>query len=239
MNTIGDDYVWGSPLIALRAEPAFTKCVMVEYGEWNYRALKARTASYGDRAVSTKGDVNVDLLPLMRNNIPRWAPCVCVLDPEGTEVAWSTIERLAAFRRGKYKIELLLLFDADGLVRVMPNLLDVHSLSAMNRVFGNRDWVELLLRRHPGDLDTPQKVQFALVRMYRDQLLNLGYEKVIARPIKRDSRTGPVQYYLVFATDSAAGEKIMTHCFETVFQPEPGFVTPWLPGLEPPPELHR
>jgi len=53
--------------------------------------------------------------------------------------------------------------------------------------------------------------------LYVEGLRGLGYQHVLNREIREQSRGGRVKYFLVFATDHPAGAKIMNHCFDTVF----------------------
>ncbi len=69
----GDLHVWGSPLIALRTRPQFTRCVLLELDIQSCDALRSRTAPYSDRAAIIRGDVNRDLVPAVREHVPAWA----------------------------------------------------------------------------------------------------------------------------------------------------------------------
>ena len=112
--------VWGSPLIALRTMPAFEQCILLEKVQGLAKALETRTRAFGSRRVVRKGDVNLDLASLVREQVSPSAPCFCLLDPEGTELHWATIEALAALPRKRFKPELLILFPSNELVRLLP-----------------------------------------------------------------------------------------------------------------------
>jgi hypothetical protein len=52
------------------------------------------------------------------------------------------------------------------------------------------------------------------VRLYAGGLRRLGYKTVLDRQIMKS--TGHPMYFLIFATDHGAGERIMNHCFDQV-----------------------
>jgi three-Cys-motif partner protein len=232
----GDALVWGSGLVALQTEPPFTKALLMEYDKRNAAALKQRAEPFGDHATVRHGDVNVDLLPAMRAEIPRRAPILCVLDPEGIqELHWETVAQLSQFRIGQYKTELLILLNLDGAGRVLPLWEVGQWAEEYLDAFFPFDWRGIWAARTNGELDTVG-VRRALMAMYRNGLRELlHYRTVLWRPIRLDGREGRLKYVLMFATDNLAGEKIMNHCFTKIFPREDQV---HLPGFEPPPSLH-
>ena len=48
-------HVWGSPLLALRTEPRFERCILIELRPGNVQALRLRTQAFGNRARVTQG----------------------------------------------------------------------------------------------------------------------------------------------------------------------------------------
>lgn len=104
-----DELVWGSPLLALRNEPTFAKCLFMDLNKKNIESLEGRTETYRPRAVVRRGDCNRDLIPSMEELLNRHNPCLCLLDPEGSELAWETVAAISRFKKGRYKAEQLIL----------------------------------------------------------------------------------------------------------------------------------
>lgn len=226
-----DELVWGSALIALQTVPEFSKCLLMELGRPQVRALEARARSFGSRAVVHQGDFNVDLLPLMEREIDRRAPCLCLLDPEGMEVHWPTIEALAAFRTGRYRVELLILFQVDGLSRVMPlYTVEPWAEPGLFKFWGHEEWRPIHERRARGEL-LADEARTEYLKLYVKGLRKLGYT-VLNREIRQAGRSGRIKYFLIFATNNKTGENIMKWCFDRVFPRDEPQV--FLPGLEPP-----
>jgi three-Cys-motif partner protein len=91
----------GSPILGLETQPEFTRCLLMEANPAHFRALRARTARYQGRAIALPGDSNRDLVPAMENQVDPRSPCLCVLDPEGSELQWSTVRDISQFRHGR------------------------------------------------------------------------------------------------------------------------------------------
>lgn len=206
-SKIRDREINGSPLIALEAEsPKATRVIASELDKRAHGALRARTASYGERAEILNRDAN-EAIGAMLALIPSKAPAFAFLDPEGSELKWETVEAIANHKRGRSpnKVEQLVLFPTDmGFVRLGRDYPDY-----VTRIFGNDDWREIERRRRGRSIDAEQ-ARTEYVRLYADQLKALGYATVLDRQITKPNRAP--MYFLLFATDHAAGEKIMDHC---------------------------
>lgn len=210
-STIRDKPIDGSALIALRAEsPLATKVIVAEKHAGAFQALTHRTQRYGDRVVRFNGDAN-GIVGSMLELIPRRAPTFCFLDPEGSELEWETVEAIAEHKRGHspYKVEQLILFPTDmGFVRLAPDHPEL-----VTRIYGHDRWQEIYERRNAGDIDA-EEARGEYVRLYADGFKRLGYETVLDRQITKSS--GAPMYFLIFATDNDAGERIMDWVFDRV-----------------------
>lgn len=98
----------GSPLIAAAGQPPFTSMFWVDADGHNAASLRAHRQDFSDRRIQVlQSDANEAIDNILRQ-IPRNEPVFAFLDPEGSELAWSTIEKLARHRVGR-KVELFLL----------------------------------------------------------------------------------------------------------------------------------
>lgn len=210
---------WGSPVLGLLADPPFKRCIAMDLSERDVEALRSRVQQFGDRAVVEVGNCNVDLLPLMERTITggdRFQPCLALLDPEGPHLAWSTVAAISRFRRGRRKAEQLILLPTHmGFIRELPlhNPITSWAERDLRRVYGNDDWRGIWERRkETGDTD---RATTEYVQLYEEQLRALGYRTVLDVEIKREGRRGPTLYFLIFATDHPAGERIMDSLFDS------------------------
>lgn len=211
-----DDLLWGTPLVCVAAEPQVPTILAMDLGEDEVEALRARTAGYSDRIQVLRGDVNEDLLREMENHLSRSAPTLCILDPEGMELNFSSVEAVSKFRSGRTKAEVLILFPTHtGFLRVLTDKGGGFPWAPehLDRMFGTTRWKDIWQRRQagmPSELATEQYVQ-----LYGEQLRGLGYTHVLDRQIRERGRKGRLGYYLMFGSQHDAGGRIMDHCFDT------------------------
>ncbi len=210
-STTRDTEINGSAQIALETgSPEATKVIVAEQNATSFKALEHRTQRYGDRVAQFNADAN-EIVEDMLALVTRRAPAFAFLDPEGSELAWATVEALAEHKRGHSpnKIEQLILFPTDmGFVRLAPDYPEL-----VIRIFGHERWKDIYERRERGEISAEQ-ARGEYVRMYGDGLKGLGYRTVLDRQIKKAG--GQPMYFLIFATDNAAGEKIMDSVFDRV-----------------------
>jgi three-Cys-motif partner protein len=216
-----DEWLLGSTLIALETEPAFAKCLAIELRADDAAVLAQRAHAYGSRAVIVQGDANSELVGAMDREIPHRGPSFVLLDPEGTELEWSTVAGAARHRHGPRKSELLILFATEGVNRMLPVEAEIerHNEMALNRMFPPQaDWRSVWLARRDGEF-TPTEARLQYVEQYMLGLWALGYAAVLRREISRSS--GGLVYHLVFATDHPTGERIMTSVFGSMHSNRP------------------
>jgi three-Cys-motif partner protein len=201
----------GSPVIALDAKPPqATQVIAAESHPKSFGALRQRTEQYEKRALLFNGDAN-EIVGEMLAPIPNAAPTFSFLDPEGSELDWKTVEAIADHKRGHSptKIEQLILFPTDtGFMRLAPDYPNF-----VTRIFGHEDWLAIHERRQANEL-SPDEARSEYVRLYAEGLKRLGYKIVLDRQITKSSNQP--MYFLIFATDHDAGERIMDHCFDQV-----------------------
>jgi three-Cys-motif partner protein len=210
-STIRDAPINGSALIALEAEaPRATRVIVAEKNRSAFEALEHRTAHYGDRAVRVNDDANRAVEDLLVH-IPKRAPAFAFLDSEGSELEWNTVAAIAEHKRhlSSNKIEQLILFPTDmGFVRLAPDHPEL-----VTRIYGHDRWKDIYDRRVANQI-TAEQARSGYVRLYGQGLSDLGYGTVLDRQIKKAN--GSPMYFLIFATDNTAGEKIMNWVFDQV-----------------------
>jgi len=209
----------GSTQIALGIEPRFTKLVFFELPDPAAR-LRAdiEWARPADRRWRVEeGDCN-QTLPSALSSLRRvrWAPTFAFLDPRGLQVEWSTVQTLADWRRNrKTKVEQWILMPEPAIARVLGLSGVQGRLSAerLDQLFGCRDWLPIHQGRRSGSL-TPDDMRAEFVNLYRWRLENvLGYDTTHALQIVATG--GQPVYTLIFATDSAPGDAIMGHLYNS------------------------
>ena len=211
-----EGYFPGSPRIAFNIEPTFTRIALFEKPE---RAKDLRSSiqssSHNVRHWEVfPGDCNDTIdegLEFLEN---RRAPTIAFLDPFGLQVNWRTLEKLASWKKGKRKIELLILFPEPALSRVIYAEIakGKSSVDLINKVYGTEDWVAIYQRRRNGTLDA-SSMRKEMVNLYGSRLESvLQYKKARAIGIRDNNK--PI-YTLFFATDHPVGDDIMEYIYES------------------------
>ncbi len=206
----------GSPLIAAKATPPFARQFWVDADPRNAASLRAHRDDFPNRGIEViQGDANLAIDGILRL-IPTTQPALAFLDPEGSELAWKTICKIAAHKRPEYlKIEQFILFATDtGIVRFFPHdhkkMIYADKLDRM--LTDPAAWRALYALR---DTLTAAEFRRRLLSLYVNGLRCLGYQHVPdARLVRRPD--GRPLYFMVFATDHPAGESIMTAALNAV-----------------------
>lgn len=169
------------------------------------------------RFTVVRGDSNVTIdatLSQLRGAGKSWQPTFAFIDPYNIgSLHWATLEKLANFKvkpRSKYKVELWLLFMGSAIQRQLG--LDSASQGKMvTRLFGCEDW-------RPINEGLSGEIAFdEYTNLMRWRLENvLGYARTHTLRIKNIS--GAYIYDLIFATDNAAGDRIMADVYNSAIR---------------------
>lgn len=214
-----DRLMWGSPLIAAQARPAFEKVLAMELDPKMVAALQSRAARFGNLVVE-QGDTNESLVSFMGAHIPRNRPVLCLLDPAKMNLRMETVRAVARFRSHQTnRTELIILFPSHMSVwRMFPTQgADALAEGTLTELFGTDAW------RDPWNAERQRfisrlQLRERLLDLYLQQLRDLGYKHVETREVRDRGRIGKKLYDLVFATTNDAGRNIMKWCFSNIYE---------------------
>jgi three-Cys-motif partner protein len=236
----------GSANLCFAAEPPFTEVYLIEKDPARAEKL-ARIAAEHPGARAICGDVNEEIPRLLASLNPK-APTLAFLDAQGTELGWETVRALADHKRGRgrCKIELLVLFPLQMSYRRMMDFKSGRGVSPANArrldfaLGAETPWREIVSRRLIGEIETPEEMEHAFLDAYCDGLhRRLGYEHVLHYAVAASN--GVPLYYLVFASDSDVGKRIVRHEFGASHTEQAQLfnVAPYTPGLTYDPDRSR
>lgn len=200
----------GSPVLAAQVThdlPYDIRCLNIEENDLNFASLQDATSTF-THVVNHLADFNeiVDLVLKKVENCPSFF----FLDSYGPkDLPMSGLIDRIALR--KFPTDILIRYDAEGLRRIAgayeKDLLrrgaHAHNLT---RTFGGDGWREILQEQSSGK----QRDQ-RLLSYYREQLTSIRngrFKHTAAYPIR--TIEGKLKYYLVFATGSRLGVKLMS-----------------------------
>ena len=206
-----EGYFPGSPKIALNIEPAFTR---IAFFEKHYKANALVSSIQDTEPHKTRswkvfsGDCNVTIdegLEYIRN---RRAPTIAFLDPDGLQVNWTTLEKLAKWKRNsKTKMELFILFN----VSALPRVIGARHTNKLNNFYGTEKWDSIYLLHRKRSLDA-NSLRKQLVNLYRWRLEEkLKYETTHVIGIGDNNIP---KYALIFATDHSVGDRVMNYIYK-------------------------
>lgn len=202
-------------------EPAFTRLRYFEL-ESHATDLESRLRTeYPTRDILVYGGDCNDSIPRALDDLRdlRWAPTFAFLDPDGMELAWTTLRALADHKRGyrpegsskrEFKVEMWMLFPSGGLMRTLaldPERLRQSDAQRATRLFGTESWRPIYEARRSNEIkgSTARDAYVNLMRWRLER--DLGYEWTHPLEIK-NLRGNPI-YHMILATDNQAGTRIM------------------------------
>jgi three-Cys-motif partner protein len=178
------------------------------------KAAQPATASSGSKIARDiriyRGDFNAKVDEILSaGDITEKEATFCLLDQRTFECQWSTVEKLAGYKRSGHKIELFYFLANGWLERALSGQKD---LDVLARWWGQDDWTEL--RKMSRD----ERRDALVLRVKRD----LGYQSVKAWPIYERQNGGAVMYYMIHATDHPEAPTLMSRAYRhTVLPLEP------------------
>ena len=205
----------GSAELALGVSPPFTHVRLFERRAARATALRALPRPSGTDLEVIEGDCNVEMARVLAG-LPAQAPSFAFLDPDGMELHWSTIRRIADHKRSyaeqhnRSKVEMWVLFSTGGMVRMLGGNREFAEAQGFPqkgaRLYGAwGPWQAVWEARIDGRIG-PGDAKRAYLYLYMDRLAGLGYKHLLVRPIENSRNE---LYEMVFATDHPAGAQIM------------------------------
>ncbi|MEM3580931.1 MAG: three-Cys-motif partner protein TcmP [Candidatus Bathyarchaeia archaeon] len=149
-----------------------------------------------ERTTVINGDVN-EVLPRILEKLDKdpLSHFVCFVDPEGTEVNWSTMKRLL-----ESKGDVIYNYMCSGVAR---NINALQSVDRLNMFFGSEDWTKYR--------DLPEKSE-NLFNLYLNNIRNLRKTTV---DVKVNSDLA-FHYHLIFAFRKSGWEHILNDVKEKI-----------------------
>lgn len=218
-----EDVMLGSPLLALTTRFSYDNLFLVEMGIDEFNALDTRVgASERDsRVMLYNEDCNlaVDTVVERIGQIDRefidgiW-PCLnlAFLDPEGLEIEWQTVKKLASLQR----MDLIINFSTSGITRNARLAVDNEDFTTVDRFFGTRNWRSVYERARSGG---SAAVRRALIDFYLSRLQDMGYVETKRQEKEFKNQRNVQIYTMIFASKDDLGIKFWNGAVEEVRQP--------------------
>jgi len=216
------EYLKGSPRVALEIQYPFSKYVFIESDPARARDLEALRDAHPERAndiVVRTGDCNEYISKRLLDPRRSWAKlrAVVFLDPFGMQVPWQTIERMAKTKA----IEVFVNFPVGMAIQRLLRRDAQYTPSQQKKLdqyFGSSEWFDVVYRSSTGLFGAPLRDKaadsnLALTRWYQLRLKeHFGFASD-PRLIRRSSNR-PL-YYLIHAGPNKTGARIAQYILST------------------------
>ena len=218
------DILLGSPILALTARFPFDNLFFVEIGKTEFDALETRVGASdrGARAKLYNDDCNVAVDRIVKSvsqmdgkYVPgKWPSLnLAFLDPEGLEVEWKTVEKLASLNR----MDLIINFSTSGITRNAGQFADREEDTIFDRFFGTREWRSLYQRKRQFG---SAAVRRELIDYYLSRLNEMGYVKTKRQEKEFTNQRNVQVYTMIFASKHDLGIQFWNDAVQEVMQPK-------------------
>jgi len=219
MDADSQQYIDGSPLVALRCDPPFDEYRFIEVSRSRLENLRRRVQSeFAERRVLFHQDNANEVL---RDQVAHQITYrdhqrgFVFLDPYGLQVDFQTIRRLAESKA----FDIFVNFSVMGINRILERtqLPDTHTAGLLTRVMGDADWAADLYVTQRGLFEGEEQTRRARLdpALVADQYLQRIRQlfRFVSEPVlMRNSREAPL-YSLFLASHNEAAVRITNDIF--------------------------
>ena len=213
--------ILGSPLIALTQKQLFDRYYFSDLDENNIIALRQRCNKYTEhtKIMFKAEDANIfvdEVVDDIKKNDSKfesgkWSSSLnlAFLDPNGLELHWRTVARLAELRT-----DLIIYYSQMGISRNVLNEINLPPDTSIDLFFGDTAWRNIYKNNPPDN----KRLHRALLDYYKNKLGDFGYkvEDPLDEPVFRNSKEAPI-YRLLFVSKHPLGNKFWTDVTKRYF----------------------
>jgi three-Cys-motif partner protein len=211
------DPVQGSPAIALNFENGFDEYHFVDLDGQNIEALRELGDETG-RIFAYHGDCNAVLRDQVLPRFSRTSQkrALCLLDPYNLNPSWNVISNIGEAGTMDLLMNFMVMDIKMNMALPLPEDIPQVQANRMTRFWGSEGWKEVLYRQEPGLFGevTERESEDKLVHEYCRRLHDVAGFKYVADFLPVRNSKNATMYYLLFASNSQAGTKIVGDIFK-------------------------
>lgn len=199
----------GSPLIALNTKYPFSNYIFNEVDKNSFSALEQRTIPYKTNSDIKlyNSDCNIVIdevvkqLEINQKNSLNFS----FIDPEGLQVRWETVEKLASVRR----MDILLYYPVEALNRNMRKCINCNEDTKIDWFFGGNKWRDIYQSLE--SQNNLSNIHRELMDLIKSNLKKFGYIDFSSdhfqeiEPLIRNKERNAPLYRLIFASKHNLG----------------------------------
>jgi three-Cys-motif partner protein len=216
LSRTSGEMVEGSPLIALSTNPPFHEYHFIDTEQQRARQLRELAGERPDVFVYSE-DCNQVLL---REVFPRarygdYRRALCLLDPYNIDLTWQVIEAAGKARSVEVFVNLMIMDINRNAMRRNPDESIQSKMDQLTKLWGDESWKEAGYATDRDLFGEPEKVsneEFA--EAFRQRLKKKAGFKYAPSPMPMKTRSNSTIYYLYFASQKPAAERIVSDIFD-------------------------
>lgn len=208
------EFVPGSPLIALSVEPPFKEYYLIDIDSDKIAELKRLTQTNTTVHI-LEGDCNKKLLNDVFPKIQykEYKRGLCLLDPYGLHLDWKVIHTAGQMK----SIDMFLNFPVADINRNVlwnnPKDVDPDDILRMNSFWGDDSWkdvaysvLDMFGEKHKSDNET-------IASAFRERLHKVAGFQYVSFPLPMRNSRNAVVYYMFFASQKKVADDIIIDIF--------------------------
>lgn len=208
------EYVRGSPTNALLVTPPFKHYYFIDLDNARCELLRQIAGPRSDVTIEG-GDCNSVLVQKVIPNIQYEDKRrgLCVLDPYGLHVKWTTTAAIASTRTMEIFYNFSI-YDANlNVLLTDPSTADPEQVQRMTEVWGDDSWQDVAYSR---DLfgNPVKEPPIAIAKAFQQRLRDIAGFGYVPDPLPVRLPTGATLYYLFFASHKPVARDIVTWIFD-------------------------
>jgi len=212
------EYVDGSPRIALGLAPSLTRYHFIEQADWRVEKLeKLRTEFPNHNIAIYDGDCNKilreQILPQLSYSTKKRA--IAFVDPFGMQFEWETMKYLAQTKTVEVLLNFPVMAINRGVLRKHPEMISEASEERLDRFWGTKDWMMDLYMEEPTlfGIETVKRPHSGKEFGYAfKKRLGEIFRHCSSPILMTNSKNAPL-YCILFAGHNATGKKIAEGIF--------------------------
>jgi three-Cys-motif partner protein len=216
------DLVWGSPTSVLLVSPPFAEYHFIDLDQGNIDTLEemVRSRTIGPYDPNATHFYNADCNHVLLSDVfPRvryedYARALCLLDPYGLHLDWSVIRTAGHMRSVEIFLNFPIMDINRNVLRHDRSDVDPIQVERLTRYWGDESWRAAAYSTAGNLFGFEEKTSnAALAEAFRTRLKSVAGFAFVPQPIPMKNSRGAVVYYLYFAAQKPAAEKIVKDIF--------------------------
>ena len=209
------EIVDGSPLIALKTNPPFSKYHFVDADPARAKQLRTIAGTRADVDIYSE-DCNGILLDKIFPQIQYvdYQRALCLLDPYNINLKWEVIETAGQMQSIEIFLNFMIMDINRNALRRNRDLAIQSKVEQLTRLWGDETWVDIAYSSEGKLFDDPEKVSNErFEEAWRERLKKKAGFKFVSNPMPMKTRTNAVIYYLYFASQKPVAAGIVDQIF--------------------------